>query len=128
MRYYYPLSLIENMDETPLTFNVPNNITIEETGTRTVGIPGAVAPDINVGLNPDTAPPYNQHENQILRYEYTDVLRTVKLMNKKPIEGKKVYKSEVKTTPKKKRDYKNRRTPFTPHQQIQYVRNIPDFS
>ncbi|GBC01589.1 hypothetical protein RclHR1_04250005 [Rhizophagus clarus] len=37
----------------------------------------------------------------------TDVLRTVKLMNKKPVEDKKVYKSEVKTTPKKKKDHNN---------------------
>ncbi|CAG8523773.1 15200_t:CDS:2, partial [Racocetra fulgida] len=35
-----------------------------------------------------------------------DVLRTVKLINKKPIEDQKVYKSEVKNTPQKDREKK----------------------
>ncbi|CAG8534699.1 10406_t:CDS:2, partial [Ambispora leptoticha] len=35
-----------------------------------------------------------------------DVLRTVKLMNKKQIEDPKVYKSEVKDTPQKDREKK----------------------
>ncbi|CAG8584843.1 5401_t:CDS:2, partial [Diversispora eburnea] len=31
-------SLIGNMDETPLTFDMPSNMTVEETGSRTVSI------------------------------------------------------------------------------------------
>ena len=38
IQYNYPLALIGNMDETPLTFDVPNNTTIEETGASTVSI------------------------------------------------------------------------------------------
>ena len=38
MRHKYPLSLIGNMDETPLAFDVPSNYTIKETGAHTVGI------------------------------------------------------------------------------------------
>src|SRR4051794_18666919 len=34
----YPLSLIGNMDETPLSFNLPNNTTVEHRGTKTVSI------------------------------------------------------------------------------------------
>jgi hypothetical protein len=34
----YPLSLIGNMDETPLSFNLPNSTTIEQRGTKTVSI------------------------------------------------------------------------------------------
>src|SRR6185312_13479193 len=36
MRHNYPLSLIGNMDETPLVFDVPSNFTVEETGAHTV--------------------------------------------------------------------------------------------
>ena len=32
----YPLSLIVNIDETPLFFNLPNSITIKQHGTKTV--------------------------------------------------------------------------------------------
>ena len=34
----YPLSLIANMDETPLSFNLPNSTTIEQRDTKTVSI------------------------------------------------------------------------------------------
>src|SRR4051812_21247549 len=34
----YPLSLIANMDETPMSFNLPNNTTVEQSGARTVSI------------------------------------------------------------------------------------------
>ncbi|GES91790.1 pogo transposable element with KRAB domain [Rhizophagus clarus] len=34
----YPLSLIGNMDETPMAFNLPSNNTIEQSGTKTVSI------------------------------------------------------------------------------------------
>ena len=34
----YPLSLIGNMDETPLSFNLPSNTTIEHSGSKTVSI------------------------------------------------------------------------------------------
>ena len=34
----YPLSLIENMDEMPVSFNLPNNITVEQCSTKTVSI------------------------------------------------------------------------------------------
>jgi DDE superfamily endonuclease len=34
----YPLALIGNMDETPMAFNLPNNTTIEQAGTKTVSI------------------------------------------------------------------------------------------
>ena len=36
--HQYPLSLIGNMDETPLSFNLPSNTTIEQRGTKTVSI------------------------------------------------------------------------------------------
>ena len=36
--HQYPLSLIANMDETPMAFNLPNNTTVEQRGTRTVSI------------------------------------------------------------------------------------------
>ena len=38
MLYNYPLSLIRNMDETPLAFDMPSNYILEETGAHTVGI------------------------------------------------------------------------------------------
>src|SRR6185437_9893421 len=38
MLYNYPLSLIGNMDETPLAFDVPSNYTVKETGAHTVSI------------------------------------------------------------------------------------------
>ena len=38
IQYDYSLSLIGNMDETPLTFDMPSNMTVEETGSRTVSI------------------------------------------------------------------------------------------
>ncbi|CAG8645315.1 138_t:CDS:2 [Funneliformis caledonium] len=40
--------------------------------------------------------------------------QTIKLMNKKPIEDKKVYKSEVKITLKKKKVYNNNTSPSYP--------------
>ena len=36
--YNYPLNLIGNMDETPLSFNLPSQTTVEERGKRTVSI------------------------------------------------------------------------------------------
>jgi transposase-like protein len=36
--HQYPLSLIANMNETPLSFNLPNNTTVEQCGTKTVSI------------------------------------------------------------------------------------------
>lgn len=38
IRYNYPLFLIGNMDETPLTFDSPNPSTIEKRGTHTISI------------------------------------------------------------------------------------------
>jgi len=38
IEYNYPLSLIGNIDETPMTFNLPSQTTIEERGKRTVSI------------------------------------------------------------------------------------------
>src|SRR4051812_11534078 len=38
IQYDYPLELIENMNETPLFFDMPNNMTVEETGASTVSI------------------------------------------------------------------------------------------
>jgi len=34
----YPLSLIGNMDETPMAFNLPSNTTIEQSGSKTISI------------------------------------------------------------------------------------------
>uniref|UniRef100_U9UQZ1 HTH CENPB-type domain-containing protein n=1 Tax=Rhizophagus irregularis (strain DAOM 181602 / DAOM 197198 / MUCL 43194) TaxID=747089 RepID=U9UQZ1_RHIID len=34
--HQYPLSLIANMDETPMSFNLPNNTTVEQRGTKTI--------------------------------------------------------------------------------------------
>jgi hypothetical protein len=34
----YPLSLIANMDETPMAFNLPSNTTVEQRGTKTISI------------------------------------------------------------------------------------------
>src|SRR6266496_4380022 len=36
--HQYPLSLIANMDETPMSFNLPNNTTVEQRGTKTISI------------------------------------------------------------------------------------------
>jgi transposase-like protein len=38
IQYNYPLTLIGNMDETPLSFDLPNNTTIDNCGTNTVSI------------------------------------------------------------------------------------------
>ncbi len=38
IQHDYPLTLIGNMDETPMTFDLPSNTTIDETGTRSVSI------------------------------------------------------------------------------------------
>src|ERR1043165_2271726 len=38
IQHDYPLALIGNMDETPMTFDLPSNITVDETGTRSVSI------------------------------------------------------------------------------------------
>ena len=34
----YPLSLIANMDETPMAFNLPSNTTVEQCSTKTISI------------------------------------------------------------------------------------------
>ncbi|GES99374.1 pogo transposable element with KRAB domain [Rhizophagus clarus] len=36
--HQYPLSLIANMDKTPISFNLSNNTTVEQRGTRTISI------------------------------------------------------------------------------------------
>jgi hypothetical protein len=38
IQHDYPLAFIGNMDETPMTFDLPYNTTIDETGTKTVSI------------------------------------------------------------------------------------------
>ena len=38
MKHEYPLKLIGNMDETPLSFDLPSNFTVDETGARTISI------------------------------------------------------------------------------------------
>jgi transposase len=38
IQHDYPLAFIGNMDETPITFDLPSNTTIDEVGTRTVSI------------------------------------------------------------------------------------------
>ncbi len=38
IQHDYPLTLISNMDETPMTFDLSNNTTIDEIGTRSVSI------------------------------------------------------------------------------------------
>ena len=38
IEYNYLLSFIGNMDETPMSFDLPSNTTIDERGTRTVSI------------------------------------------------------------------------------------------
>ena len=38
IEYDYSLGLIANMDETPVTFDLPSNITIDETGARSISI------------------------------------------------------------------------------------------
>ena len=38
IEYDYPLGLIANMDETPVTFDLPSNITIDETEARSISI------------------------------------------------------------------------------------------
>lgn len=38
IQYNYPLRLIGNMDETPVSFDLPSQTTIEETGSKTVSI------------------------------------------------------------------------------------------
>ena len=34
----YPLGLIANMDETPVTFDLPSNTTIDKTGVQPISI------------------------------------------------------------------------------------------
>ncbi|CAG8667517.1 8869_t:CDS:2, partial [Scutellospora calospora] len=36
IQHDYPLALIGNMDETPLSFDIPSNYTIDKTGTKTI--------------------------------------------------------------------------------------------
>lgn len=36
--HQYPLSLIANMDETPVSFNLPSNYTVEQRGTKSISI------------------------------------------------------------------------------------------
>ena len=36
IQYDYPLQYIGNMDETPLTFDLPNNTTVDEMGAKTI--------------------------------------------------------------------------------------------
>src|SRR5271154_625085 len=38
IQHDYPLAFIGNMDETPMTFDLPSNTTVDEIGTRTVSI------------------------------------------------------------------------------------------
>ena len=38
IQHDYPLAFIGNMDETPVSFDLPSNTTIDELGTRTVSI------------------------------------------------------------------------------------------
>jgi len=38
IQHDYPLGLIGNMDETPMTFDLPSNTTVDEMGTKTVSI------------------------------------------------------------------------------------------
>jgi transposase-like protein len=38
IEYDYPLGLIANIDETPVTFDLPSNMTIDETGARSISI------------------------------------------------------------------------------------------
>ena len=38
IQHDYPLGLIGNMDETPVTFDLPSSTTVDEMGTRTVSI------------------------------------------------------------------------------------------
>src|SRR5688572_11207624 len=38
IQHDYPLAFIGNMDETPITFDLPNNISINDLGARTVSI------------------------------------------------------------------------------------------
>lgn len=38
INYNYPAALIGNMDETPLTFDLPRNTTIDQTGNKTISI------------------------------------------------------------------------------------------
>ena len=38
IQHDYPLAFISNMDETPMTFDLPSNITIDETGARSISI------------------------------------------------------------------------------------------
>ncbi len=38
IQHDYPLALIGNMDETPMTFDLPSNTTVNELGSRTVSI------------------------------------------------------------------------------------------
>ena len=38
IEHNYPLTFIGNMDETPMTFDLPYNTTIDEVGTRSVSI------------------------------------------------------------------------------------------
>lgn len=38
IQYDYPLAYIGNMDETPVSFDLPSNTTIDELGARSVSI------------------------------------------------------------------------------------------
>jgi transposase len=38
IQYDYPLAFIGNMDETPMTFDLPSNTTVDETGARSITI------------------------------------------------------------------------------------------
>ncbi|CAG8756274.1 7233_t:CDS:1, partial [Dentiscutata erythropus] len=37
-KYNYPLNLIDNMDETPMAFNLPSQTTVEKRGAQTISI------------------------------------------------------------------------------------------
>ena len=38
IQYDYPLAFIGNMDETPMTFDLPSNTTVDEMGAKTISI------------------------------------------------------------------------------------------
>src|SRR6185436_15089750 len=45
--YNFPVKFIGNMDETPLSFDMPSPVTIEKRGSKTVGV-NAIEPNLRV--------------------------------------------------------------------------------